>query len=98
MVFVFGYLWAYCEAILPFVWLEGCAPNNGGKCTLLGSTYFVRAAVTCVMTSLKLFSFRSVENRLFSLLLPFLREDTICTSFLLSFASDMQHNISCFSL
>ena len=34
--------------------------------TLLGSTFFVRAAVTCVMTSLKLFSFRSVENRLFS--------------------------------
>ena len=66
MVFVFGYLWAYSEAILPFVWLEGCAPNNGGKCTLLGSTYFVRAAVTCVMTSLKLFSFRNVENRLFS--------------------------------
>ena len=26
----------------------------------------VRAAVTCVMTSLKLFSFRNVENRLFS--------------------------------
>ena len=23
MVFVFGYLWAYCEAMLPFVWLEG---------------------------------------------------------------------------
>ena len=56
MVFVFGYLWACCEAILPFVWLEGCAPNNGRKYTLLGSTYFVRAAVTCVMTSLKLFS------------------------------------------
>ena len=37
MVFVFGYLWAYCEAILPFMWLEGCAPNNGGKYTLLGS-------------------------------------------------------------
>ena len=57
---------AYCEAILPFVWLEGCAPNNGGKCTLLGSTYFVWAAVTYFMTSLKLFSFRNVENRLFS--------------------------------
>ena len=66
MVFVFGYLWAYCEAILPFVCLEGCAPSHGGKYTLLGSTYFVRAAVTCVMTSLKLFSFRNVENRLFS--------------------------------
>ena len=64
MVFVFGYLWAYCEAILPFVWLEGCAPNNGGKYTLLGSTFFVRATVTCAMTSLKLFSFRNVENRL----------------------------------
>ena len=66
MVFAFGYLWAYCEAILPSVWLEGCAPNNGGKYTLLGSTFFVRAAVTCVMTSLKLFSFRNVENRLLS--------------------------------
>ena len=66
MVIVLRCLWAYCEAILPFVWLEGCAPNNCGKCTLLGSTYFVRAAVTCVMTSLKLFSFRNVENRLFS--------------------------------
>ena len=66
MVFVFGYLRAYCEAILPFVWLEGCAPNNGGKYTLLGSTYFVRAAVTCVMTSLKLFPFQNVENRQFS--------------------------------
>ena len=40
--------------------------SNGGKYTLLGSTYFVRAAVTCVMTSLKLFSFRNIENRLFS--------------------------------
>ena len=66
MVFEFGYLWAYCEAILPFVCHEGCAPNNGGKYTLLGGTFFVRAAVTCVMTSLKLFSFRNVENRLFS--------------------------------
>ena len=33
MVFVFGYLWAYCEAILPFLWLQGGAPNNGGKYT-----------------------------------------------------------------
>ena len=33
---------------------------------MLGSTYFVRAAVTCVLTSLKLFSFRNVENRSFS--------------------------------
>ena len=66
MVFVFGHLWTYGKTILPFVWLEWCAPNNGGKYTLLGSTYFVRAAVTCVMTSLKLFSFRNVENRLFS--------------------------------
>ena len=66
MVFVFGYLWAYCEAILPFLWLEGCAPNNGGKYTLLGSIFFVRVVMTCVMTSLKLVSFWSVENRLFS--------------------------------
>ena len=42
------------------------APSHGGKYTLLGSTYFVRTVVTCVMTSLKLFSFRNVENRLFS--------------------------------
>ena len=48
------------------MWLEGCAPNNGGKYTQLGSTYFVRTAVTCVMASLKLFSFRNVENCLFS--------------------------------
>ena len=40
--------------------------SHGGKYILLGSTYFVRAAVTYVMTSLKLFSFRNVENRLFS--------------------------------
>ena len=66
MVFAFGYLWAYCEAILPFVWLEGRAPNNGGKYTLLGSCTGAGAAVTYVMTSLKLFSFRNVENRLFS--------------------------------
>ena len=63
---MFGYLLAYCEAILPFMCVEGCAPNNAGKYTLLGSTFFVRAAVTCVMTSLKLFSFRSVGSRLFS--------------------------------
>ena len=33
MVFVFGYLWANCEAILPFLWLQWGAPNNGGKYT-----------------------------------------------------------------
>ena len=37
VVFVFGYLWAYCEAILHFLWLQWGAPNNGGKYTLLGS-------------------------------------------------------------
>ena len=36
VVFVFGYLWANCEAILPFLWLQWGAPNNGGKYTLLG--------------------------------------------------------------
>ena len=34
-VFVFGYMWAYCVAILPFLWLQRGVPNNGGKCTLL---------------------------------------------------------------
>ena len=29
VVFVFGYLWANCEAILPFLWLQWGAPNNG---------------------------------------------------------------------
>ena len=29
VVFVFGYLWAYCEAILPFLWLQwGCAKQR----------------------------------------------------------------------
>ena len=51
--FVFVYLWAYCDAIPPFLWLQGGAPNNG-------------SAVTYVMTSPKLFSFPDVEKRLFS--------------------------------
>ena len=34
---MFGYLQAYSEAILPFLWLQYGAPNNGGKYTLLGS-------------------------------------------------------------
>ena len=37
VVFVFEYLWAYCEAIFPFLWLQEGAANNSRKYTLLGS-------------------------------------------------------------
>ena len=42
---------------------------KGVRRTTVGNTHcwgVERVAVTCVMTSLKLFSFRNVENRLFS--------------------------------
>ena len=50
--------------------LLSCGLKDVRRATV-GNTHcwgVVRAAVTCVMTSLKLFSFRNVENRLFSLI------------------------------
>ena len=65
VVFVFGYLWAHCEAILLFLWLQSGAPNNGGKMHTAGELQHVRTAVTYDMTSLKLFSFPNVEKSCF---------------------------------
>ena len=60
---MFGYLWAYCEAILPFLWLQGGAPNNGGKYTLLGSC--TGGSDVCYDVTLCFLS-RALGNRLFS--------------------------------
>ena len=73
-MFLISCLWSLCLDIcgrtvkLSFLLcgLKGVRRTTVGNAHCWGVLTLYGAAVTCVMTSLKLFSFRNVENRLFS--------------------------------